>query len=461
MVVAGAENLKISQMDTEAAFTNGVLERETNHDTLQPLYMEQDRYFQEDPDNRPRIHWVCELLKALYGTKQGARLWRELVHDHMQSEHMIPSKIMDCVYFGMRVEAPYDAAREHLRGIRSVTVVTDDFAISHSEDSVGQRNYDAFVTRFLAKYAGTDMGAIEWYCSLQIRRAKTGVYSYNHAQYIDGMLHKQRITEIPGQDSPFSPHTMDRLNKYSRTDKEACLGDIVDITEYRSIVGALQYPAHHSTPAATATAGILAQYMSEGHVRTEHMQAARHLAGYLKQHKHAEMVMEPGNMKVTSGADAGYASCIRTRRSRTGLWVKVGGATVLWKSYMQNGVAKCPAESEVRASSDAAKEVKCVQMHMDEYGYLQDEPTPVECDCDPAISTINGNAPMSALRYLDVDARFAQEARQAGIVKMVKVPGDDNTADVLTKASKDLTHQQVQLYTQRLMGATTAAAAGV
>ena len=92
-------------------------------------------------------------------------------------------------------------------------------------------------------------------------------------------------------------------------------------------------------------------------------------------------------------------------------------------------------------------------MHMAEYGYPQDDPSPQECDCDPAITSINGNSPMSALRYIDVDARYAQEARQNGVVKIVKVSGKDCTADLLTKASKDLTQDLVQRYTQRLTGA--------
>ena len=37
----------------------------------------------------------------------------------------------------MKLDAPHDPEREHLRGIRVISVVTDDFAISHNEDGVG------------------------------------------------------------------------------------------------------------------------------------------------------------------------------------------------------------------------------------------------------------------------------------------------------------------------------------
>ena len=91
-------------------------------------------------------------------------------------------------------------------------------------------------------------------------------------------------------------------------------------------------------------------------------------------------------------------------------------------------------------------------MHMEEYGYPQDEPSPVECDCDAAIIIVDGDEPMSALRYLDVEARFAQEARQRGIIKAVKVNGEDNAADLLTKATKELTHEKVARFKAKLMG---------
>ena len=87
---------------------------------------------------------------------------------------------------------------------------------------------------------------------------------------------------------------------------------------------------------------------------------------------------------------------------------------------------------------------------MAEYGYEQNEPSELENDCDPAITIINGNGPMSALRYLDVDARFAQEAREEGIIKMVKKDSENLSADLLTKTG--LTIERFHRHRKHLQG---------
>lgn len=448
LTVAGNEGLEVSQLDIEAAFTNGDLSKENNCEQLQGLYMEQDQYFQEDP-TKPRADYVCELLMALFGTKQGARIWRECVHAHMIEEKMTPSEVMDCVYFGMKLDAPYDPEREHLRGLRSTTVITDDFAIAHGMDEVSRKNYEAFVGRFLAKYAGTDMGSIGTYCSLSMEKRADGVYTIDHEKYIEGMLERQGLSEVEEQDAPYSVKEMKEINRCTGTDEEDKLGAHVELTDYRSVIGALLYPARNSTPVASATVGILAQFAREGHVRESHMKATRHLAGYLKKAKADRMVMHPGDMKIRAGADASFATCKRTRRSRTGGWIKLGNALIAWTSQMQSNVSRSPAEAEIRAASDVTVEIEWLKMAVEEYGYDQGK-IGLECDCDPAITIINGNGPISTVRNIDVQGRHAQQARRKGIIEMIGVSTHDNQADLFTKAM--LSEGTVARYKEELIG---------
>ena len=48
------------------------------------------------------------------------------------------------------------------------------------------------------------------------------------------------------------------------------------MTQYRSVVGAVQYAGYRSRPDVSATAGILASYMREGVPRAAHMHAAEY-----------------------------------------------------------------------------------------------------------------------------------------------------------------------------------------
>ena len=86
--------------------------------------------------------------------------------------------------------------------------------------------------------------------------------------------------------------------------------------------------------------------MQAGVPREAHERAADHAIGYLKRHKKDVMRMGPGDMVVQGGTDSDYATCKRTRRSREGVFVTIGGAVLMYRSSMQTTVATSPAEAE-------------------------------------------------------------------------------------------------------------------
>ena len=398
------------------------------------LYMEQDPVFAEDPD-KPPSEYVCQLLKALYGTKQGARLWQDLVQDFVTKDGWTMSRHSDCVCFGMKADAPYDAQREHLRGLRVMTYITDDFAISHTDDKQGRENYRKYFERFNARFPSTNLGDLKWYCNMAVHRGADNVYQISHKAYIEAMITKQEMDDVAGQNLPYNERDIKMLNEHSYTDTAPELGKQIPVKRYRSKIGAIQYAAQISTPGAAATAGVLAGYMQEGIPREAHERAADHVIGYLKRHKNDVMRMNPGDMKVRAGCDTDYATCKRTRRSRGGVYVRVGNAIVMYQSSMQSTVATSPAEAEFREVANAVKRVKWARYAMEEYGYSQEEPTEIECDCDPAIKIMENSGSGSSMRHVDVDYRFAQEAAKRNIVKIVPVDTSRQAADILTKSS--------------------------
>ena len=316
-----------------------------------------------------------------------------------------------------------------------MSYITDDFAISHSDDEMGKQNYLKFFARFNARFPSTNLGDLKWYCNMSVHRGEDHVYQISHEAYIDAMLTKQHMQDVSGQDLPYRDKDIKDLNEHSYADTAAKLGECVPATRYRSKIGAIQYPAQLSHPGVAATCGILASYMQEGVPRQAHEKAADHVVGYLKRHKADVMRMDPGDMILRAGTDTDYATCKRTRRSRQGVYLTIGNAILMYRSTMQPTVATSPAEAEFRAVASGTKELKWARCALEEYGYPQADASEISCDCEPAIRIMRNTGSGSSMRHVDVDYKFAQEAVKRNIVDVKGIATSDHPADILTKST--------------------------
>ena len=75
--------------------------------------------------------------------------------------------------------------------------------------------------------------------------------------------------------------------------------------------------------------------------------------------------------------DADYAADLNTRRSHTGYILMLNGGPVSWKSTRQKSVSLSTAESEWYAASEAGKEILYLRFILHDFGFSQEEPTPL------------------------------------------------------------------------------------
>ena len=106
LAIANQFDLEAHQMDVVSAFLNGELE-----DTI---YMKQPEGF-IDPDNQTK---VCKLNRSLYGLKQSARCWNQLMDEYLKSSNYKQSSADPCVYY-----------RKNKKGIMIFAVYVDDTII--------------------------------------------------------------------------------------------------------------------------------------------------------------------------------------------------------------------------------------------------------------------------------------------------------------------------------------------
>ena len=79
-------------IDAQSAYLNSELSEE--------IYMAQHLYFEEK--NKDRKHYVCKLLKGLYGLKQAGREWYFCIDEILKSLSLRPLISDPCVYTNIK-----------------------------------------------------------------------------------------------------------------------------------------------------------------------------------------------------------------------------------------------------------------------------------------------------------------------------------------------------------------------
>ena len=157
---------------------------------------------------------------------------------------------MHCMHFGIKIDDPnvYEHKQERLRGLRCASYVTDDIITAISDHPVAKQNYERFMQRFFEKFPGDDIGDVQWYTNMHITKDSEGIYDMSHKAYIEGMLEKQNVQSDETCEMPYQASEISELNRYSHTTEAHRLGAQVPMETYKSILGAIGYPATKSHP---------------------------------------------------------------------------------------------------------------------------------------------------------------------------------------------------------------------
>ena len=155
-------------------------------------------------------------------------------------------------------------------------------------------------------------------------------------------------------------------------------------------------------------------------------------------------------MSLVGFVDASHATCIKTRRSTTGMNFCFAGAAVAYKVSLQGTVATSSTEAEFIASVTAAKMAKYLRSVLRELNMLPpDNPTVIYIDNEAAIAMINERKPTTRSRHIDIQYFAIQEWRARGEIITRHIPGVINPADDQTKPLYWKLHER---HARRAMG---------
>ncbi|XP_049357110.1 uncharacterized mitochondrial protein AtMg00810-like [Solanum verrucosum] len=143
-------------------------------------------------------------------------------------------------------------------------------------------------------------------------------------------------------------------------------GPPVDASEFRSIVGALQYLTL-TRPELAHAVNLLCQFMQ--HRCATHWTGVKRVLRYLAGTTQLGLrITAKSSLNLVGFSDADWGGCPITRRSTTGLCVFLGSNCVSWASKKQTTVAKSSAEAEYRLLASLAAELTWITYILSDIG---------------------------------------------------------------------------------------------
>ncbi|CAH9051136.1 unnamed protein product [Cuscuta europaea] len=284
----------IRQFDVKNAFLHGNLTEE--------VYMRQPRGF-----IHPHFpNHICRLCKAIYGLKQAPRAWFHRFSSFLLQHNFSCSKSDNSLFI----------YRQNNTIIYLLLYVDDIIITGNSEFSVTQ-----FISIISKHFAMKDLGNLHYFLGVEAIRSAKGLFLSQH-KYVTDLLARFHLHTVKPVRTPLA----------SRTTLSISDGELLsDSTEYRSMVGALQYLTL-TRPDITYAVHLVSQFMHAP--RTTHIFAVKRIFRYLQRTRDHGLWLQQSNLPtcIVAYSDADWAGCPDSSRSTTGFAVFLGPNLVSWKA---------------------------------------------------------------------------------------------------------------------------------
>ena len=399
-------------IDVKGAFLQGTF------DQGERLYMEVPKGFEKFyPPNS-----VLLLLKTIYGLKQAAyAFWTKLLAAFSRLNYH-RSKADPCLYY-----------KWSDRGLILWTSWVDDL-LSVGEASLVSREKERMKTEFDCD----DQGLMEEYvgCKIDIDwdRDKPRL-KFTQPVLLQSLEDEFDIQNQQECRTPAEPGSV------LRKPPEETLLDREAHSKYRSAVGKLLYLMRWSRPDILNPVRELSKFVSTGPGEAQE-KALKRVMKYCVATKDRGLTLEPneswdGNkdfkFKIKGRSDLDHAKVPDSRRSVTGYTTFLCGAPVTMKSRMQQSVSLSVASSEGNSAVDCVQDMLFVMQLLESLELQVEKPMILEVDNKAVKDLANNWSVNGRTRHEAVKQSFIRELKEAGTLRVVWIPTEDNSSDMFTK----------------------------
>ena len=347
IAIAAGEDLELDAVDISTAFLNGDIDKEIYMKILEGFEVEGEPRDGEDPKC-----WVVQLLKGLYGIKQGPHLWALKLHS-------VLSSIRFC-----RIDCDYSVYVYQCGDVMIfMPIYVDDLLItSNSKDAVCKVKDE-----LAAHFKLHDQGPATSILRVKIE-CNCASYSISLSQpgYIQSILEDFNMADCNPASTPMEEGL--KLSKTMCPDttekREAMLN-----VPYCELVGKLLYLAVVTCPDISYAVGVLCRFVDNP--GSLHWGAAKRVLHYLKGSIGLKLVYSCSSSpdRFVSYSDADLGGNPNNSRLTGGFAICVGGGATQWGSRLQPHVSLSSTELEYTIASKVGCEVMWMQHFFEDIGY--------------------------------------------------------------------------------------------
>ena len=393
IVKSSAQGLIVEGADVDNAYLYGDIEDGTI------IIMEQPTNSSGIP---ARPGFVCRLRKSIYGLRQAGYIWGTVIHAKFIEWGFEQSNQDQRLYF-------YRQGNKFI----NLILVVDDMAFSSNDRELLEWFKGMLTDTFKVKLLGTLQMFIGW----EIIHSRHGIY-LGQQKYVKRFLTDNDMLHVKPADTPLPS----KCNLNTATEKDETLSP-EDHRRYRSLIGGLAYLAICTRPDIAFAVSTLSRQLHAPAKR--HLILAKRVVRYIAGtadkkifYPRSTGASEP----LMAYADADWAGCHDTRRSTTGILIKINNAPVYWASKRQSLVTLSSAEAEYVSLSQCGKQIINLRRLFKEFQLNQpisEEPnipaTQIITDSTSAISLITKPSVSERNKHIDIKAHHIKEMNANGI----------------------------------------------
>ncbi|XP_043714742.1 uncharacterized mitochondrial protein AtMg00810-like [Telopea speciosissima] len=222
-----------------------------------------------------------------------------------------------------------------------ILIYVDDIILTGTSDALLQQ----FLHKVGMAFAIKDLGRLNYFLEINVEWMIDGIVLCQE-QYIYNLLHRTKMLDCKSVSTPAATSTT--LSQYGGE-------PMTDPTQYRSVVGALQYDTL-TRPDIQNAVNRVCQYMHNP--STTHWMAVKRILRYLKSTiSHGIKIHRNAKIELSAFSDADWAGSPDDRKSTGGYAIFLGNNIISWSSKKQSTVVRSSTEAEYKALANATAEV--------------------------------------------------------------------------------------------------------
>jgi hypothetical protein len=413
--IAATEQWYITGCDIGNAYLEALTNRE--------FYMELPSDYTGFDESGNQIRIVVRLLRKLYGSKQAAFMWYNLITKVLLDYGFCRSKYEPCCFIKRDEE-----------DVTIICIYVDDLLITGSSETKVEDTKSYLAKSF---HKIKDLKTVQKYLGLKMNRLGNGQIQLSQSDYIDDIIadFTKNDINISNKDTPL-PKDIESL----------VLSVGINCPSMLDTIGKIRFLADRTRPDIAFVSSFLARFGISP--TREQVNASHRVIGYLKLTRELCLNIGSPSKQILLFAMSD-ASFIRGGDSKSqlsySLFLATDAGTFYTKSQKDKSVSLSSFHSEINALVDAIKIVLYYRDLLLELGYNQKEPTHIFSDNMSVIQVSESLNKDNRSIYLINKINFVREQISLGNIQLQYINTNDNVADIGAKSLDRSQHRRLTL----------------